>query len=111
MKSLVKKVEAKYLKAEPPMVSVGDMVKARLKVIEGKRERLQEFEGIVIAKRGEGINKSIKIRKISYSIGVERTILLHSPNLDDVVVVKKGKPRRAKLYYLRKRVGKAAMKV
>ncbi len=112
MNTLIKKIESKYMKKEPITVDVGSTIIISLRVIEGKRERLQNFEGIVIAKKGIGINKSMRIRKLSHnSIGVEKVVFLHSPNLKAIKVLKKGKPKRAKLYYLRNRKGKAALKV
>lgn len=111
MNKIIQKVEAKYLKDEVPEVNVGDSVKANLKVVEGDKERIQTFQGLVIAKSGRGINKSLTIRKLSFGIGVERKVLLHSPTLAGIEIVKKGKPRRAKLYYLRQREGKSALKV
>jgi large subunit ribosomal protein L19 len=113
MNVLIKKVEAKYSRdnIDEIKVEVGDKVKAILKVIEGQKERLQTFEGLVIAKNGKGINKSITIRKISYGIGVERIVPLNSTKLDTLKVESKGAVKRSKLYYLRGRVGKAALKV
>lgn len=110
MKAIFQKIEAKQLKTVPEL-AVGDTVKAVMKVIEGEKERLQSFEGVLIARRGEGISQTVKIRKISYGVGVERNIPVHSPRLQEISVVKKGKARRAKLLYLRKRVGKEALKV
>ena len=111
MNKIIQKVEANYLKDTLPEVNVGDKVKLSIKIVEGQKERVQIYEGFVIAIRGEGINKSIKVRNIFFGIGVERTILLHSPMLIKVEVLKKGKVRRAKLYYLRNRIGKSATKI
>ncbi len=90
---------------------MGDKIKVYTKIKEGAKERTQLFEGIVIRKRGSGISKTFTVRKISYGIGVERIFPLHSPNIEKVKIVKSGKVRRAKLYYLRGRKGKKAMKV
>lgn len=98
----------KYKKAEPPVVSVGDTVRVHLKVKEGSRERIQIFEGTVIAKKHGGIEESFTVRRISYGIGVEKVFPLHTPTIERIEVVRHGKVRRAKLYYLRNRVGKAA---
>ena len=87
---------------------MGDTVRVFVKVVEGSRERLQNFEGIVIKIQGGGIRKSFTVRRVSYGVGVERVFPLHSPNVKNITVVRKGRVRRAKLYYLRDRVGKAA---
>ncbi len=98
----------KYTKAEPPKVDVGDTVRVHLKVREGSRERIQIFEGTVIAKKHGGIEESFTVRRISYGVGVEKVFPLHAPSIQKIEVVRHGKVRRAKLYYLRDRVGKAA---
>ena len=98
----------KYKKAEPPVVAVGDTVRVHLKVREGNRERIQVFEGVVIAKKHGGIEETFTVRRVSYGIGVEKVFPLHAPSIEKVEVVRHGKVRRAKLYYLRSRVGKAA---
>ena len=98
----------KYKKAEPPVVAIGDTVRVHLKVKEGNRERIQVFEGTVIAKKHGGIEETFTVRRISYGIGVEKVFPLHAPSIEKVEVVRHGKVRRAKLYYLRDRVGKAA---
>ena len=105
---LMRAFTEKYTKAEPPKVSVGDTVRVHLRVKEGNRERIQVFEGTVIAKKHGGIEESFTVRRISYGIGVEKVFPLHAPSVEKVEVVRKGKVRRAKLYYLRSRVGKAA---
>ncbi len=105
---LMKAFTEKYTKAEPPKVSIGDTVRVHLRVKEGSRERIQVFEGTVIAKKHGGIGESFTVRRISYGVGVEKVFPLHSPVVEKVEVVRKGKVRRAKLYYLRSRVGKAA---
>ena len=96
------------LKEQTPEFSIGDTVRVAVKIREGEKERIQAFEGTVIAKRGSGIAETFTVRRLSYGVGVERVFPLHSPNVTDVKVVRKGKVRRAKLYYLRGRQGKAA---
>lgn len=98
----------KHLKAEPPAANVGDTVRVHIRVKEGSRERIQVFEGTVIAKKHGGIEETFTVRRISYGIGVEKVFPLHAPSIEKVEVVRHGKVRRAKLYYLRDRVGKAA---
>ena len=105
---LMQSFTQKHLKAEPPVVTVGDTVRVHLKVKEGNRERIQIFEGTVIAKKHGGIEETFTVRRISYGIGVEKVFPLHAPSSEKVEVVRHGKVRRAKLYYLRDRVGKAA---
>lgn len=96
------------LKAEVPQFNVGDSVKVHQRIVEGTRERIQLFEGTVIAKKNGGISETFTVRHISYGVGVEKTYPLHSPKIASVTVVRKGKVRRAKLYYLRGLTGKAA---
>ena len=96
------------LKTEVPKFNIGDTVRVHNRITEGQRERIQMFEGTVIAKRGGGINETFTVRRVSYGVGTEKTFSLHSPNVDKVQVVRQGKVRRAKLYYLRGRVGKRA---
>ena len=105
---LMQSFTQKHLKAEPPVVTVGDTVRVHLKVKEGNRERIQIFEGTVIAKKHGGIEETFTVRRISYGIGVEKVFPLHAPSIEKVEVVRHGKVRRANLYYLRDRVGKAA---
>ena len=105
---LMQSFTQKHLKAEPPVVTVGDTVRVHLKVKEGNRERIQVFEGTVIAKKHGGIEETFTVRRISYGIGVEKVFPLHAPSIEKVEVVRHGKVRRAKLYYLRDRVGKSA---
>lgn len=105
---LMKAFTEKYTKEEPPVVQVGDTVRVHLKVKEGNRERIQVFEGTVIAKKHGGVNETFTVRRISYGVGVEKVFPVHSPNVVKVETVRKGRVRRAKLYYLRGRVGKAA---
>ena len=105
---IIKSIEAEQLKAEVPELAVGDTVKVHAKIKEGNRERIQVFEGTVIKKQGGSNRTTFTVRKISNGVGVEKTWPLHSPNVEKVEIVRKGKVRRAKLYYLRDRVGKAA---
>ena len=106
--NIIEQIERENLKAEVPVFSVGDTVKVSVKVIEGTKERIQAFEGIVIAKRNGGIRETFTVRRISYGVGVERTFPVHSPKVAGITVIKRGKVRRAKLYYLRNLTGKAA---
>lgn len=108
MSDLIQQVEAAQLRAELPDFAPGDTVKVQVRVKEGNRERLQAFEGVVIAKKNRGINSSFTVRKVSYGEGVERVFQTHSPLLAGVEVKRRGAVRRAKLYYLRERTGKAA---
>lgn len=102
------RVEQKYLKDKVSDFNVGDTVRVRVRVVEGDKEREQAFQGVVIQRRGGGVRETFTVRKISSGIGVERVFPLHSPNVKDVKVMRKGKVRRTKLYYLRDLVGKAA---
>ena len=106
--NIIDQIEKENLKSTVPAFNVGDTVKVSFKVIEGTKERIQAFEGIVIAKKNSGIRETFTVRRWSYGIGVERTFPVHSPKVADVKVVKRGKVRRAKLYYLRDLTGKAA---
>ena len=106
--NLMQAFTEKHKKAETPNVAVGDTVRVHLKVKEGNRERIQVFEGTVIAKKHGGIEETFTVRRISYGIGVEKVFPVHAPSIEKVEVVRHGKVRRAKLYYLRDRVGKAA---
>lgn len=105
---LVKEVEKRYLKDNLPDVQPGDSVKVRIKITEGNKERLQAYEGVVIKVRGSGIGKSMTVRRVFQGVGVERVFLLHSPKVETIQILRKGDVRRAKLYYLRSRTGKAA---
>ena len=96
------------LKTEVPQFKIGDGVKVYVKIVEGEKERIQMFEGTVIAKHGGGISETFTVRRVSYGVGVEKTFPIHSPNVDKIVVFREAQVRRAKLYYLRDRVGKAA---
>ena len=106
--NIIEQIEKENLKGTVPEFNVGDTVKVSFKVIEGAKERIQAFEGIVIAKKNSGIRETFTVRRLSYGIGVERTFPLHSPKVADIKVVRKGKVKRAKLYYLRDLTGKAA---
>ena len=106
--NIIDQIEKENLKNEVPVFAVGDTVKVSVKVIEGAKERIQNYEGIVIAKKNGGIRETFTVRRISYGIGVERTFPVHSPKIAGITVVKGGKVRRAKLYYLRDLTGKAA---
>ena len=105
---IIRAIEAKQIKENAENFSVGDTVKVFFKIVEGTTERVQVFEGIVIAKNNSGVRKTFTVRKISYGVGVERIIPMHSPRIEKIEVVRRGRVRRAKLYYLRSRVGKAA---
>lgn len=105
---IIRAIEAKQIKENAENFSVGDTVKVFFKIVEGTTERIQVFEGIVIAKSNSGIRKTFTVRKISYGVGVERIFPMHSPRIEKIEVVRRGRVRRAKLYYLRSRVGKAA---
>lgn len=108
MTNIIQELEAEQLKQEVPEFGPGDTVKVQVKVVEGSRERLQAFEGVVIAKRNRGLNSSFTVRKLSHGEGVERVFQTHSASVDSVEVLRRGDVRRAKLYYLRGRTGKAA---
>ncbi len=107
--NIINKIEQEQLKADVTPFNVGDTIKVHTRVIEGGKERIQIFQGIVIAKRGSGINEAFTVRKISYGEGVERVFPLHTPRIAKIEVVNRGKGRRAKLHYLRGRIGQAAM--
>ena len=108
---IMEKIQAfvsEQLKTEVPAFGIGDSVKVYIKIVEGEKERTQMFDGTVIARHGGGISETFTVRKISYGVGVEKTFPIHSPNVEKIVVYREAKVRRAKLYYLRGRVGKAA---
>ncbi len=105
---IIRAVEQSQFRNDYQEVDIGDYVKVHLKISEGSRERIQIFEGTVIGRKGSGLNESITVRRLSYGVGVERVLPVHSPKIDQIEIVRKGLVRRAKLYYLRKRVGKAA---
>ncbi|MEC4982546.1 MAG: 50S ribosomal protein L19 [Oscillatoria sp. PMC 1068.18] len=104
---IIRSIEAEYIKSDLPSINVGDTVRVGVRIVEGGKERVQPFEGTIIAMRNGGINETITVRKIFQGVGVERVFLLHSPRIQSVKVVRRGKVRRAKLYYLRDRIGKA----
>ena len=104
----IKTMVGSQLKSEMPQFGIGDTVKVHVKIKEGDRERIQIFEGTVISRRGAGISESFTVRRVSYGVGVERVFPIHSPHVEKVEVVRRGKVRRSKLYYLRDRVGKSA---
>lgn len=104
----LKTIAAGSIKENAPQFAVGDTVRVDVRIREGERERIQAFEGTVIAKRGSGIAETFTVRRVAYGVGVERVFPLHSPNVEAVKVIRHGKVRRSKLYYLRDRVGKAA---
>ena len=108
MNEIIRSIESAQMRSDLPAFAIGDTVRVFVKVVEGSRERLQAFEGVVIARRNGGARETFTVRRMSYGIGVERTFPLHSPRLDRIMVVREGKVRRAKLYYLRKLSGKAA---
>lgn len=105
---LIKAVEQAHLNNDLKHVNIGDYVKAHLQIREGERTRIQIFEGTVIGRRGRGLGETLTIRRLSYGVGVERVLAVHSPRIEKIEVVRKGRVRRAKLYYLRDRVGKRA---
>ncbi|MCR4621440.1 MAG: 50S ribosomal protein L19 [Clostridiales bacterium] len=108
MNEIIRSIEEAQLKKNVPAFRVGDTVKVEVKVVEGTRERLQAYEGVVIARRNGSCRETFTVRRTSYGVGVERTFPLHSPRVDSITVTRRGKVRRAKLYYLRERSGKAA---
>ena len=105
---ILKSIEHEQLKNKIPELKIGNTVRVHVRIKEGNRERIQVFEGIIIKKQGGGVNATFTVRRISYGVGVEKTFLVHSPMIEKVELVRVGKSRRAKLYYLRDRVGKAA---
>lgn len=108
MTNLIQELETEQIKADVPEFSIGDTIEVQVRVKEGNRERLQAFEGVVIAKRNRGLNSAFTVRKISYGEGVERVFQTHSPLIANIKLKRRGDVRRAKLYYLRERTGKAA---
>ena len=105
---ILKSIEHEQLKNKIPELKIGNTVRVHVRIKEGNKERIQVFEGIIIKKQGGGVNETFTVRRISYGVGVEKTFLVHSPRIEKIEVVRVGKARRAKLYYLRDRVGKAA---
>ena len=108
MNEIIRAIEMEQLRTDIPKFAIGDTVRVQVKVVEGNRKRLQAFEGTVIARRNGSCRETFTVRRVSYGVGVERTFPIHSPNVDSITVIRRGKVRRAKLYYLRDRVGKAA---
>ena len=106
--NIIDTIERDGMKTDLPEIAIGDQVRVFVKVVEGNRERLQSYEGVVIAKKNGGIRETVTVRRVTFGVGVERTFPLHSPRLDHIEVIRRGKVRRAKLYYLRERSGKAA---
>jgi len=104
----IKLIEQEQMRTDLPNIAIGDYVRVHLKVKEGTRERIQVFEGTIIARKSGGLKETITVRRLSYGVGVERVLPLHSPRISKIEIVRRGKIRRAKLYYLRDRVGKAA---
>ena len=107
MNPIIKNLEAEYTTRELPEMNPGDTVRVSVKIVEGNKERLQAYEGTIIAEHGSGINKTITVRKVFQGVGVERVFLLNSPRIEKITVLRKGDVRRSKLYYLRERSGKA----
>ena len=107
MNPIIKNLESEYTTRELPEINTGDTVRVSVKIVEGNKERLQAYEGTVIAQHGSGINKTITVRKVFQGVGVERVFLVYSPRIDKITVQRKGDVKRAKLYYLRERSGKA----
>jgi large subunit ribosomal protein L19 len=104
----MKEIEDAQLRKDSPEFGPGDLVRTTVRVVEGGRERSQPFEGVVIARRGTGLKETFTVRRVTHGVGVERTFLLHSPRVEEIKVLRRGRVRRAKLYYLRGRVGRAA---
>jgi len=108
MNAIIREIEQEQMKKELPKFKVGDTVRVHAKIVEGAKERIQVFEGVVIKRQNGGLRETFTVRRLSYGVGVEKTWPIHSPRVDNVTVVRRGLVRRAKLYYLRDRVGKAA---
>lgn len=108
MSNIIDAIEKEGMRTDLPQFDIGDTVKVFVKVVEGNRERLQGFEGVVIARKNGGVRETFTVRRISFGVGIERTFPLHSPKIDHIDVIRKGDVRRAKLYYLRERSGKSA---
>lgn len=109
--NLIKSVEEKHLKDNVPQFSTGDTVRVQVRVVEGNRERLQAFEGTCIGRSGMGVSETFTVRRVSQGVGVERKFLVHSPRIDKIELRRQGKVRRAKLYYLRGRIGSKSMRI
>jgi large subunit ribosomal protein L19 len=109
--NLIKSVEEKHLKSGVPQFATGDTLRVQVRVVEGNRERLQAFEGTCIGRSGTGISETFTVRRVSQGVGVERKFLVHSPRIEKIELRRQGKVRRAKLYYLRNRIGSKAMRI
>jgi large subunit ribosomal protein L19 len=107
MNQIIRDIEASFIKSNIPQLHVGDTVKVFVKIREGGKERTQGYEGVIIKRRGSGINETLTVRRVFQGIGIERVFLIHSPRVEKITVLRRGDVRRAKLYYLRKRTGKA----
>lgn len=105
---LIREIEKEYTRTDRPVLFPGDTVRVNVKIVEGSKERIQAFEGIIIAKRGAGVGATFRVRKVFQGVSVERTFLINSPRVESITVLRRGRVRRAKLYYLRDRMGKAA---
>ena len=108
MSNIIDAIENEGMRTDLPAFNIGDTVKVFVKVVEGNRERLQGFEGVVITRKNGGVRETFSVRRVSFGVGVERTFPLHSPKIDHIEIIRKGDVRRAKLYYLRERSGKSA---
>ena len=108
MSNIIDAIENEGMRTDLPAFNIGDTVKVFVKVVEGNRERLQGFEGVVITRKNGGVRETFTVRRVSFGVGVERTFPLHSPKIDHIEIIRKGDVRRAKLYYLRERSGKSA---
>ena len=108
MANIIDQIEKEQLRDDLTSFNIGDTVRVMVKVKEGDKERIQAYEGVVIAKKGSGIRETFTVRRVSFGIGVERTFPMHSPRIDKILVIRKGKVRRAKIYYIRNLSGKAA---
>ena len=106
--TIIDQIEKEQLRNDVPSFNIGDTVRVMVKVKEGEKERIQAYEGVVIAKKGSSVRETFTVRRVSFGIGIERTFPLHSPKIDNIIVVRKGKVRRAKIYYIRDLSGKAA---
>ena len=106
--TIIDQIEKEQLRNDVPSFNIGDTVRVMVKVKEGEKERIQAYEGVVIAKKGSSVRETFTVRRVSFGIGVERTFLLNSPRIENIIVVRKGKVRRAKIYYIRDLSGKAA---
>jgi large subunit ribosomal protein L19 len=107
VQEIIRSVEAEFIKSDLPELYIGDTIRVGVKIKEGEKERVQPYEGVIIARRNGGINETITVRRVFQGVGVERVFLLHSPKIDNIAIVRRGRVRRAKLFYLRDRVGKA----